>query len=792
MSTVSGEIRDPHMRWTRRARHAAACAVVTVVGMATLGAASAAAADFQWSPPGTSGNIGTSGNFSTAADWLGGVAPSGSIGVLQFGHPIGSIGECELAGTAHATDDIPGLGVNQLVFPVGMLGTDEIDSDASHDPLTLGAGGISVGANTGAAIEVPVTLSAAQTWIDPCALSAANVTGAYPVAVNLASPDGIARTSLAITGEIGSLTVDGTAGLSSMSLSGDLNGQDGEPITITDTGVEASTATTGPLLLDGAGLNVGSSQPGVLGVAGPLSLTNTSVNLGIAQAGTDASEIVAASNVTLSGVPLSLSAPLAVCPSLAPGTVLTLLATGGTLTGTFAGLPDGSTVSLSGTCMTATGAGMATDTLQLHYTTSTVTATVLTASGTPGLANTSAPTISGRLAQGETLTEGHGGWASTPTSYAYQWQDCNTSGASCSGITGATGPTYTLAAGDVGDTIRVQETAFDNGVASSPAASQATGVILPAPPANTGAPTIAGTARQGQILADSNGTWSGAPTSYTYQWEDCNTAGNACSPIAGATAQEYELTPADVGNTIRVSEAGVNAGGSGTPASSSPTAVVAAALMLPANTKAPVVTGTASVGKRLSVTTGTWTGTAPITYTYQWFRCTPKCVTITTATGSSYTPSATDIGARIEAAVIATNAAGVTAAATAATGPVRAAAPTSKQVRSALKVLLSPANVTAPRTAFLKSGGYVFVFNAPSPGTLAVKWYASGSTIVLASATHTFTAAGRATVKIHLTASGRKTFGTAQRVTLLVKASFQPSTGSATAVKGTRTVTIKS
>lgn len=46
---------------------------------------------------------------------------------------------------------------------------------------------------------------------------------------------------------------------------------------------------------------------------------------------------------------------------------------------------------------------------------------------------------------------------------------------------------------------------------------------------------------------------------------------------------------------------------------------VSVTLGLPENTVAPVVSGTAQVGQTLSCTTGTWTGTTPIAYTYQWY-----------------------------------------------------------------------------------------------------------------------------------------------------------------------------
>ena len=44
---------------------------------------------------------------------------------------------------------------------------------------------------------------------------------------------------------------------------------------------------------------------------------------------------------------------------------------------------------------------------------------------------------------------------------------------------------------------------------------------------------------EGQTLSAGKGTWSGSPTSYAYQWAQCNTAGEGCSSIAGASAAMF-------------------------------------------------------------------------------------------------------------------------------------------------------------------------------------------------------------------------------------------------------------
>ena len=62
----------------------------------------------------------------------------------------------------------------------------------------------------------------------------------------------------------------------------------------------------------------------------------------------------------------------------------------------------------------------------------------------PAPQNTSPPVISGRAAQGDTLTESHGSWTNNPKRYRYRWEDCDSSGSSCSVIAGATKRKLTL------------------------------------------------------------------------------------------------------------------------------------------------------------------------------------------------------------------------------------------------------------------------------------------------------------------------------------------------------------
>jgi hypothetical protein len=196
--------------------------------------------------------------------------------------------------------------------------------------------------------------------------------------------------------------------------------------------------------------------------------------------------------------------------------------------------------------------------------------------------NTALPTISGTPQVGQTLTASNGTWSNSPTSFAYQWLRCNTGGNSCVAVANGTQKTYTLVGADASHTMRVRVTAT-NADGSASARSDQTTVVTPATstagPKNTAAPTISGTPKAGETLTANEGSWTGNPTAYTYQWQQCDADVAACTNVIGATGKTYGVRTADIGYRIRVAVTARNARGSAT-ANSAITTIVAPAVTI--------------------------------------------------------------------------------------------------------------------------------------------------------------------------------------------------------------------
>ena len=282
------------------------------------------------------------------------------------------------------------------------------------------------------------------------------------------------------------------------------------------------------------------------------------------------------------------------------------------------------------------------------------------ATGTPNTPTTGAPTITGTARVGETLTASTTGISDDDgldnATFAYQWL------ADDAEIDSATASSYTLVAADMGKAIKVRVSFTDDAGNDEQLTSAVTGAVAAAPPPPntpaTGLPTITGAAQVGETLtADTTGISDDDgldSATFSYQWlaDDAE--------INGATASSYTLVAADAGKAIKVRVSFTDDAGNDEQLTSAVTGAVAAAPPPPNTpaTGAPTITGDAQVGEALTAsTTGISDddGLGNAIFSYQWLAADAE---INSATASSYTLVAADMGKAIKVRVSFTDDAG--------------------------------------------------------------------------------------------------------------------------------------
>ena len=134
-------------------------------------------------------------------------------------------------------------------------------------------------------------------------------------------------------------------------------------------------------------------------------------------------------------------------------------------------------------------------------------------------ANTGLPVLSGTAQVGQALTSSPGAFSGVDLTISYQWQACDSTGASCEDIPGATSASYTPIASEVGQTLRATVTATNSGGSIS-AESPVSAAIAPVPvstgPGNqgpgtgpsTGGPTGPGGSGSGPLPVSQTATLS--------------------------------------------------------------------------------------------------------------------------------------------------------------------------------------------------------------------------------------------------------------------------------------------
>jgi hypothetical protein len=485
-----------------RARLGLGLVALAVLGIWLALASTALATDYTWSGEGLS----TAPFWSNGANWLGGVAPApdSAIGTLTFPNLTDSA--CSLTppmAACHASDnDLSGLSVEHLQLP------DERGYEISGQGFTLGSGGISGGS---AVIAAPIVLSASQTWnVSSLSLLGQLRGESAALTINVSEGGGIgfgAYGHSPTDDEVGNVTITATGQRPYVSLFDNINASDGHSLSIN--GVEANISASlalGQLSSSHAAITLrGPYDSAVTPTVGGATFDSTTqldfpIEGSGTQAGKDYSQLQSSGTADLGEANLILARELnGQCSTPPPGSVYTLVSTTGVILGTFFYLPNGSIY--TDTC------GGEEQNYRINYNTTsspeTVTATAVSSREPVIPINMTPPTITGTPTEGQTLTETSGIWTNSPTSYAEQWQRCDSTGNNCQPIATATAPSYTLTAADVGSTIRVTETASNGEGTGSPASSAATAVVQAAtiePPNNNGGSTTTPTTNNPPVL----------------------------------------------------------------------------------------------------------------------------------------------------------------------------------------------------------------------------------------------------------------------------------------------------
>jgi hypothetical protein len=249
------------------------------------------------------------------------------------------------------------------------------------------------------------------------------------------------------------------------------------------------------------------------------------------------------------------------------------------------------------------------------------------------------PVIGGTVKVGGTVTVDTGTWVPAPTTTQIRWTANGQAVSSLNDKTSFTaGPE--LAGQQLVATVTGKKPGYHTTSAQSGGVTVSPGAIP-----TTGDPGISGTAQVGFTLHAGTGTWTAvlSPVTSSYQWQ------RGGVDITGATSADYQVVLDDVGSAITVVQTLDATGYESAELTSSATDPVPEPVIDPAPT--PTLTGTPRVGTALHATTGTWMDGTDLGY--QWF---VAGVPVGGATGTSYTPTAGDLGQTVRVEVTGTRA----------------------------------------------------------------------------------------------------------------------------------------
>jgi len=160
----------------------------------------------------------------------------------------------------------------------------------------------------------------------------------------------------------------------------------------------------------------------------------------------------------------------------------------------------------------------------------------------------------------------------------------------------------------------------------------------------------------------------------------------------------------------------------GLVAASAASTVTATTTAAPSNASAPTISGQTSVGSTVTANPGTWRGSTPITFQYQWRICGPNgnaCHDIAGATGQTYDIQSNDQGNTLRVHVIASNTDGSSSATSSPTARISQSSDAPKNV--------SPptisGDVSAGSTLTAEPGGW----SGAQPMSFKYQWLVCGA-----------------------------------------------------------------
>ncbi len=297
---------------------------------------------------------------------------------------LGTCGTCYTS-----ANNLTGVSATGLVF-----GNTSNVYNLSGNNFTVGTGGITDTPGYGAVVvHGPIGLAGPQTWVVGSSINGydsltmlGGITGPSTDSVTVSTPRGDLFVDTDM--EVGPVTSNGPGGLHiggapGTGHPGSINGTNGQPLTIKGgTLIPNPGSTSGPLTMNSGttlllGTNSTNTGATTLSVTGSGTLasaatTKTFIDNNGSTPGTAFSQLSASRNITLGGqLVLGQGLNNGSCVALNAGDVATLITTQGTLSGTFSNAPEGAVLTMATSCQSTLPK------LQIHYTSNSVTATVV-------------------------------------------------------------------------------------------------------------------------------------------------------------------------------------------------------------------------------------------------------------------------------------------------------------------------------------------------------------------------------------------------------------------------------